>query len=78
MTFNENLFDPETIFLIFVNWFFLSPGFILSGEYPQKKSVLNFKFEPFSSKGLQIFKVVPGKTVDSKTTIDFFFKIFCN
>ena len=40
MTFNENLFDPETIFLIFVNWFFLSPGFILSGEYPQKKSVL--------------------------------------
>ena len=27
--------DPEVIFLIFLNLCFLSPGLILSGEYPQ-------------------------------------------
>ena len=33
-------FDPEVTFLILVNVFTLSPGLILSGEYPQKKSLL--------------------------------------
>ena len=33
--FNAILLEPATTFLILGNVFFLSPGFILSGEYPQ-------------------------------------------
>ena len=35
---NEYLFDPEITLTIFLTVCFLSPGLILSGEYPQKKS----------------------------------------
>ena len=33
--FKEYLFEPDTILVIFLSFLFLSPGFILSGEYPQ-------------------------------------------
>ena len=33
--------DPDVTFFILVRVFTLSPGLILSGEYPQKKSLLN-------------------------------------
>ena len=48
--------------------FFIS-GFILSGEYPQKKSSLNFIPDSSSNMGTHTSSVAPGKTVDSKITI---------
>ena len=42
-----SIVEPEVTFLILVNVFTLSPGLILSGLYPQKKSLLNFKFENY-------------------------------
>lgn len=50
--------------------FILSPGFILSGEYPTLKSIPHFKPDSFSNIGIQISSVTPGYTVDSYTTID--------
>ena len=44
----ELVLDPDVTFNIFSTVCFLSPGLILSGEYPTKKSVLNFKSEFFS------------------------------
>ena len=35
--------EPEVIFRIVVSLFFLSPGFMRSGEYPQKKSLLKIR-----------------------------------
>ena len=52
--------EPEVTFLILVNVFTLSPGFILSGEYPQKKSILYFKPLNFSRTGTQSSSVQPG------------------
>ena len=43
----------------------LSPGLILSGLYPQKKSLLNFNPENFSNTGTHFSSVQPGYTVDS-------------
>ena len=59
-------------------------GFILSGEYPQKKVffciffalLFNFNLEFFSKIGIQISSVVPGYTVDSKITKSPLFNIF--
>jgi len=58
---------------MFDNFLFLSPGLILSGEYPQKKSTLYFNPECFSIIGMQSSSVHPGYTVDSYTTILPFF-----
>ena len=52
--------EPEVTFLIVVSVFNLSPGLILSGEYPQKKSTLNFNPENFSKTGTQSSSVHPG------------------
>ena len=52
--------DPEVTLIIFEKDLSLSPGLILSGEYPTKKSVFNFKLLPFSKKGIQISSVTPG------------------
>ena len=54
------------LWLYFEYYFFLSPGFILSGEYPTLKSICNFFLDIFSIIGIQI-SVRPGNTVDSKT-----------
>ena len=54
---------------MFINLWFLSPGLIRSGEYPQKKSLLNIRFEWSSKIGTHTSSVAPGKTVDSNTTI---------
>ena len=53
-------FEPEVTLTIFERVFTLSPGFILSGEYPQKKSSLNFKPLLVSSTGTQSSSVQPG------------------
>ena len=45
--------EPEVIFFILDIVYFLSPGLIRSGLYPQKKSLLNFKLEYFSKIGTQ-------------------------
>ena len=58
-------FEPDVIFLIFEIVYFLSPGFIRSGLYPQKKSLLYFNFEIFSNIGTQTSSTQPGYTVDS-------------
>ena len=44
---------------------FLSPGLILSGLYPRKKSELNLYLDIFSISLAHISSVHPGKTVDS-------------
>ena len=55
-----SVLPSETIFLILVKTCSLSPGFILSGLYPQKKSKLNFSFDSFSSIGTHKSSVHPG------------------
>ena len=72
--FNVFLLLALTTFTTFSRVFFLSPGFILSGLYPQKKSLFSFNLETLSIIGTQISSVQPGNTVDSKTIILFFFK----
>ena len=57
--------DPEVTFLICSTVCNLSPGLIRSGEYPAKKSKLNFRPEVFSTIGIQLSSVTPGYTVDS-------------
>jgi len=52
--------DPEVTFKILVTVRSLSPGLIRSGLYPQKKSLLNFKVDIFSSSGTHISSVTPG------------------
>jgi len=54
---------PDVTFRIFVTVCSLSPGLIRSGEYPQKKSLLNFNPLPSSKIGTQISSVTPGYTV---------------
>src|SRR5699024_7759109 len=66
--------EPDTTFTIFVNVLTLSPGFILSGEYPTLKSSPNFNPEVSSITGIQISSVVPGLTVDSNTMMAPFVK----
>ena len=68
--------EPEVTFLILTKVFTLSPGLILSGEYPQKKSTLNFNPELFSKTGTHSSSVHPGKTVLSYMTKSPFFKYF--
>ena len=46
--------DPEVILQIDFNLCKLLPGFILSGEYPQKKSLLNFSPDFFLTKVNQL------------------------
>ena len=60
--------EPDVTFLIFVSVLTLSPGLILSGEYPTKKSLLSLRLECFSIIGMQTSSVAPGKTVDSNIT----------
>ena len=57
---NESSQQPETTFIIFLNVCCLSPGLILSGEYPKKKSSLNFKPDSLSKTGTQSSSVQPG------------------
>ena len=57
--------EPEVTFNIFSTVCSLSPGLIRSGEYPAKKSTLNFKPEVFSKTGMHSSSVAPGYTVDS-------------
>ena len=68
-----SLVEPEVTFLILEIVCFLSPGFIRSGLYPQKKSLLNFKPEIFSKIGTHSSSTHPGYTVDSYIIIFPFF-----
>ena len=52
----------------------MSPGFILSGLYPTKKSMLYFSLEYFCKVLTQISSVAPGYTVLSYITTSFLFK----
>ncbi len=65
---------PETILIIFSSLCTLSPGLILSGEYPILKSTPHFSPDSLSRIGTQISSVTPGYTVDSYTTIESFVK----
>src|SRR5579863_7225407 len=66
--------DPDVTLVIDVKVWILSPGLILSGEYPTKKSRLYIKPEALSNTGTQSSSVQPGYTVDSYITISFGFK----
>ena len=68
MVANASESHPETTFVILVKECSLSPGFILSGEYPVLKSLRCFKPDSFSSIGTHCSSVQPGYTVDSNTT----------
>ena len=57
--------EPLVILHIFVRVFILSPGTILSGLYPQKKSSLNLRLELSSKMGTHTSSTQPGNTVDS-------------
>ena len=61
-----------TILVIEFKVLTLSPGLTLSGEYATKKSLLYFKFECCSNKGIQYSSVHPGYVVDSYIIIVFF------
>ena len=52
--------EPAVILRILSTVCSLSPGFILSGEYPAKKSILNFKPLIFSKTGTHSSSVNPG------------------
>ena len=52
--------EPDVIFFIFFTVCDLSPGLIRSGEYPQKKSLLNWSPDVFSRIGTHISSVTPG------------------
>ena len=65
--------EPEVTFKIFSTVCSLSPGLIRSGEYPAKKSTLNFNPDTRSSTGIHSSSVAPGNTVDSYTTTSPFF-----
>jgi hypothetical protein len=66
--------EPLVIFLIFVSVLTLSPGFILSGLYQQKKSLLKVRPDISSRIGTQTSSVHPGKTVDSYTIMSPFLR----
>ena len=55
--------EPDVIFFILVRVLILSPGLILSGEYPAKKSLLYFNLLFSSIIGIQYSSVRPGYTV---------------
>ena len=57
---------------MFSTLFFLSPGLILSGEYPTLKSSMHFRLDSFSRIGMHKSSVTPGYTVDSYTTMESF------
>ena len=57
--------EPDVTFKIFSTVCSLSPGLMRSGEYPAKKSSLNFNPETFSKTGIHSSSVAPGYTVDS-------------
>ena len=59
-TFEIYSVEPDVTFLISVILWFLSPGLIRSGLYPQKKSVLKFNFDSFSRIGTHTSSVQPG------------------
>ena len=52
--------DPEVILIILSIVLFLSPGLILSGEYPTKNSSLNLSLLNLSITGTHTSSVVPG------------------
>ncbi|MCY1246265.1 hypothetical protein D3C72_517180 [compost metagenome] len=52
--------DPAVTFRIFSTVCSLSPGFMRSGEYPAKKSTLNFNPDTFSNTGTHSSSVTPG------------------
>ena len=54
--------------MFFVSWIYSFQ------DISTKKSWLKTKFDSFSRIGTHISSVAPGKTVDSYTTISFFFK----
>ena len=57
--------EPAVTFRIFSTVCSLSPGLIRSGEYPAKKSWLNFSPLTRSKTGTHSSSVTPGYTVDS-------------
>ena len=59
-SFEDSLFDPDVTLIIFSIVFILSPGLILSGEYPTKKSLLTQRELYFSRIGIQNSSVQPG------------------
>ena len=66
------LFDPDTIFIILLNLFFLSPGLILSGLYPQKKSELSFKLDILSIIGMNVvYEDTADQLLDNITKTDY-------
>ena len=56
----DSLFDPDVTLIIFSIVFILSPGLILSGEYPTKKSLLTLRELYLSRIGIQNSSVQPG------------------
>ena len=52
--------EPDVIFFILDKVLILSPGLILSGEYPAKKSKLYFNPDIFSIIGIHSSSVQPG------------------
>ena len=52
--------SPEETFTIVARVCTLSPGLILSGEYPTLKSSFHFKPETSSNTGIQSSSVQPG------------------
>ena len=56
----DSLFDPDVTLTILSIVFILSPGLILSGEYPIKKSLLTLRELFFSRTGIQNSSVQPG------------------
>ena len=65
---------PDTTLIASLSLCSLSPGLILSGEYPTLKSIPHLKPDSSSRIGTHISSVTPGYTVDSNTTIAPFVK----
>ena len=57
---NEYSFDPETTLVMLFILCTVSLGFILSGLYPRKKSLLIFNPDAFSNTGKHSSSVAPG------------------
>ena len=66
--------EPDVTLSILVIVCCLSPGFILSGLYPTKKSSLNLRLLTLSRTGTHSSSVTPGYTVLSYITISPGFK----
>ena len=52
--------EPDVTFLIFSTVCSLSPGFMRSGEYPAKKSMLYLRPDACSTTGMHSSSVTPG------------------